>query len=183
MTKIQKNVLGENLENCTNNNCDRRREYLLAASQLLIKDLQYIQSVWSSEGQARLDLLNDKENGIKRILIGMGSLSYGELAGERMKLGLMLNDPEEEHDCFSDNTHNSHFFNVVGIRNIYLGKYKNISGKNIEGFSISDAVAKVDPKLDKKVKRTQGRPLAANLISVERAFMYVIVLCLSLIHI
>ena len=35
----------------------------------------------------------------------------------------------------------------------------------------------VDRKLDKKVKRTQGRPLAASLISVERAFMYVIVLC------
>ena len=35
----------------------------------------------------------------------------------------------------------------------------------------------VDRKLDKKVKRTQSRPLAANLISVERAFIYVIVLC------
>ena len=35
----------------------------------------------------------------------------------------------------------------------------------------------VDRKLDKKVKRTQGRPLAANLISVKRAFMYVIILC------
>ena len=35
----------------------------------------------------------------------------------------------------------------------------------------------VDRKLDKKVKRTRGRPLAANLISVEIAFMYVIVLC------
>ena len=35
----------------------------------------------------------------------------------------------------------------------------------------------VDRKLDKKVKRTQGRPLAANLISVEKAFIYVIVLC------
>ena len=38
------------------------------------------------------------------MLTGMGSLSYGELAGERMRLGLMLNDPEEEQDCFSDNT-------------------------------------------------------------------------------
>ncbi len=35
----------------------------------------------------------------------------------------------------------------------------------------------VDRKLDKKVKRTQGRPLAANLISVKRAIIYVIVLC------
>ena len=35
------------LNNCTNDNCDRRREYLIAASQLLIEDLQYIHSVWS----------------------------------------------------------------------------------------------------------------------------------------
>ena len=48
------------LEACTNDNCDRRREYLVAASQLLIEDLQYIQSVWSAEGQARLDLLKSK---------------------------------------------------------------------------------------------------------------------------
>ena len=35
----------------------------------------------------------------------------------------------------------------------------------------------VDRKLDKKVKRTKNRPLAANLISVKKAFMYVIILC------
>ena len=35
----------------------------------------------------------------------------------------------------------------------------------------------VDRKLDKKVKRTQDRPLAANLISIEKAIIYVIVLC------
>ena len=73
-----------NLINCTNNNCDRRREYLVAVSQLLIEDLQYIYSVWSPKGQARMDLLNDQKNGLRRILIGMGSLSYGELAGERI---------------------------------------------------------------------------------------------------
>ena len=37
----------------------------------------------------------------------------------------------------------------------------------------------VDRKLDKKVKRTKYRPLAANLISVKKAFMYVIILCAS----
>ncbi len=35
----------------------------------------------------------------------------------------------------------------------------------------------VDKKLDKKVKRTRKRPLAANLISVEKALMYVLTLC------
>jgi len=142
------------LEACTNDNCDRRREYLVAASQLLIEDLQYIQSVWSPEGQARLDLLNDKKNGLKRILIGMGSLSYGELAGERMKLGLMLHDPEEEHDCFSDNTHNSHYYNVVGINNVFLGKYKSLDGKVVSGPSISSLLSEVDNGLNKKTKKS-----------------------------
>ena len=142
------------LEACTNDNCDRRREYLVAASQLLIQDLQYIQSVWSPEGQARLDLLNDQKNGLKRILIGMGSLSYGELAGERMKLGLMLHDPEEEHDCFSDNTHNSHYYNVVGINNVFLGKYKSLDGKVVSGPSISSLLSEVDNGLNKKTKKS-----------------------------
>ena len=59
-------------------------------------------------------------------MTGLGSLSYGELAGERMKLGLMIHDPEEEHDCFSDNTHASHFFDALGIRNVYLGTYRRV---------------------------------------------------------
>ena len=142
------------LNNCTNDNCDRRREYLIAASQLLIEDLQYIHSVWSPKGKARQDLLNDQKNGLKRILIGMGSLSYGELAGERMKLGLMLHDPEEEHDCFSDNTHNSHYYNVVGINNVFLGKYKNLDGKVVTGPSISSLLSEVDYDLNKKTKKS-----------------------------
>ena len=142
------------LNNCTNDNCDRRREYLIAASQLLIEDLQYIHSVWSPKGKARQDLLNDKKNGLKRILIGMGSLSYGELAGERMKLGLMLHDPEEEHDCFSDNTHNSHYYNVVGINNVFLGKYKSLDGKVVTGPSISSLLSEVDYDLNKKTKKS-----------------------------
>ena len=142
------------LNNCTNDNCDRRREYLIAASQLLIEDLQYIHSVWSPKGKARQDLLNDQKNGLKRILIGMGSLSYGELAGERMKLGLMLHDPEEEHDCFSDNTHNSHYYNVVGINNVFLGKYKSLDGKVVTGPSISSLLSEVDYDLNKKTKKS-----------------------------
>ena len=73
---------------------------------------------------------------------GMGSLSYGELAGERMKLGLLLHDPEEEHDCFSDNTHNSHYYNVVGIRNVYLGRYVRLDGSKVSVRFSSHTVLK-----------------------------------------
>jgi putative iron-regulated protein len=77
----------------------------------------------------------------------MGSLSYGELAGERMKLGLMLNDPEEEHDCFSDNTHNSHYFNGLGLRNLWTGRYRRPDGTTVTGAALRDLVAGTDPAL------------------------------------
>ena len=83
----------------------------------------------------------------------MGSLSYGELV-VREWLGLMLNDPEEEHDCFSDNTHNSHYYNVIGIQNIYLGKYTSLNNKIIQGASLSDMVAAKNIKLDAKLKES-----------------------------
>ncbi|MEC8100101.1 MAG: imelysin family protein [Pseudomonadota bacterium] len=143
------------LSECTNDNCTRRRQYLLVVSELLVDDLEEMKVAWANEGDARNDLLNSNEKeAIKRILTGMGSLSYGELAGERMKLGLMLHDPEEEHDCFSDNTHNSHYFNVIGIQNIYLGRYKNINNNITKGKSLSDLVAVKDKNLDMKFKKS-----------------------------
>jgi putative iron-regulated protein len=78
----------------------------------------------------------------------MGSLSYGELAGERMKLGLLLHDPEEEHDCFSDNTHVSHLQDAVGIRNVYKGSYTRVDGSKVEGPSLSALLSEKDAALD-----------------------------------
>ncbi|MEL6550300.1 MAG: imelysin family protein [Pseudomonadota bacterium] len=115
--------------NCTNGNCDRRAEYLVAATDLLLMDLEEIVAAWGEGGAARMDLAGQSDaQGISSILTGLGSLSYGELAGERMKLGLILHDPEEEHDCFADNTHNSHFYDALGMQNVYLGRYVSTDG-------------------------------------------------------
>ena len=135
------------ISDCTNKNCDRRRAYLIAASKLLIEDLEYMHKAWSYDGDARMNIMEDKKNALKRILIGMGSLSYGELAGERMKLGLMLHDPEEEHDCFSDNTHNSHYYNVVGIYNVFSGNYTSLNGNKVTGPSIGSKLLEIDENL------------------------------------
>ena len=138
--------------NCTGGNCDRRAEYLAAASDLLIADLEEMVGNWKADGAARKALIDGEANaGISTILTGMGSLSYGELAGERMKLGLLLHDPEEEHDCFSDNTHISHLYDTVGIRNAYHGTYKRIDGSTVEGPSVSDMVKEADAALDKEL--------------------------------
>ncbi|SFP82184.1 imelysin family protein [Tranquillimonas alkanivorans] len=135
-------------EDCTGGNCDRRGDYLQAASDLLVSDLEWMVGQWAEGGAAREAVLSDEDAGLVAILTGMGSLSYGEQAGERMKLGVMLNDPEEEHDCFSDNTHNSHFYDGMGIRNVYFGEYVRADGSVVSGPSLSSLVAEADPQVD-----------------------------------
>ena len=133
---------------CTGGNCDRRADYLQAATALLVSDLEWMVAQWQEGGDARSQLIADENAGISTILTGMGSLSYGEQAGERMKLGVMLNDPEEEHDCFADNTHNSHFYDAMGIRNVYVGSYTRIDGTVVSGESLSSLVAAADAAVD-----------------------------------
>ena len=157
-------------DNCTNGNCDRRVEYLIAASTLLIKDLEEIVAAWGPDGDARNELINvGEEAAISRMLTGLGSLSYGELAGERMRLGLMLHDPEEEHDCFSDNTHNSHFYDALGIQNVYLGQYTRIDGTQVEGPSLADLVVAANPDLDKEMRSDLADTMARMGVMKKRA--------------
>ncbi|MEM1237149.1 MAG: imelysin family protein [Pseudomonadota bacterium] len=139
-------------DDCTNANCDRRGQYLKAATDLLVSDLEWITAQWAEGGEARETVLADEDAGIVAILTGMGSLSYGEQAGERMRLGLMLNDPEEEHDCFADNTHNSHYYDALGIQNVYWGTYVGVDGTVTTGASLADLVAATDEALDLEMK-------------------------------
>ena len=124
-----------------------------AATELLIDDLQEMADSWKEGGTAQQALAaKGTDGGLATILTGMGSLAYGELAGERIKLGLMLHDPEEEHDCFSDNTHWSHFYDAKGIKNAYLGQYTRVDGSDVKGQSLSDLVKVADADLDAEMK-------------------------------
>lgn len=151
-------------DDCTNANCDRRGAYLKAATDLLVSDLEWMAAQWGATGAARTALTSDEDAGLSAILTGMGSLSYGEQAGERMRLGLMLNDPEEEHDCFSDNTHNSHYYDGLGVQNVYLGAYVRVDGTLISGASLSDLVAASDADLDAEMQRN----LSATMMALGR---------------
>lgn len=162
-------------EGCTGGNCDRRVDYLTAATDLLISDLEFIIDQWDEDGEARTGLIADPDAGIVAMITGMGSLSYGEQAGQRMRLGLMLNDPEEEHDCFSDNTHNSHYYDGKGVQNVYLGRYERIDGTVVEGPGLTALVAAVDPSLDDEVRgkldTTMGA-LTAIVTAAENGMAY-----------
>ena len=134
-------------EACTGGNCDRRGAYLAAATELLVSDLDWMAQQWTETGAARETLMADPDAAVAAMLTGLGSLSYGEQAGERMKLGVMLNDPEEEHDCFSDNTHNSHYYDGLGMRNVYRGEYLRIDGSVVSGPSLADLLAAADAEV------------------------------------
>lgn len=156
--------------NCTGGNCDRRVQYLTAASDLLIADLEEMVANWQVEGAARAALVDgDEAEGLTAILTGLGSLSYGELAGERMKLGLILHDPEEEHDCFADNTHNSHYYDVKGITNVYHGRYERIDGSIVSGPSLADLVRETDAALADETEAKFAATLAAAAALKARA--------------
>ncbi|KJZ17879.1 imelysin family protein [Loktanella sp. S4079] len=151
-------------DDCTGGNCDRRGDYLKAATDLLVSDLEWMAAQWVDGGAARAELTETEAAGISAMLTGMGSLSYGEQAGERMRLGLMLNDPEEEHDCFSDNTHNSHYYDGLGVQNVYLGEYVRVDGSVVSGASLSDLVAETDAALDAEVQSK----LSATMLALGR---------------
>lgn len=150
----------------TDANAKRRAQYLDASTDLLVTDLEEMVANWQEGGAARTALASQ---GLATILTGMGSLSFGELAGERMKLGLLLHDPEEEHDCFSDNTYISHLYDAVGIQNVYLGTYTKEDGTEVSGLSISELIAAKDPALDTEIKALLDTTLTAMHAMADRA--------------
>ena len=157
------------VDNCSNGNCQRRADYLLTSSELLIDELEWIIAQWQTDGAARQTLLADESAGITAILTGMGSLSYGEMAGERMKLGVLLHDPEEEHDCFSDNTHFSHYYDLVSIQNVYTGNYTTIDGTQISGPSVSDLVNAADQATNEELLAQITNSISKAQIIVDSA--------------
>ena len=164
------------VNNCTHGHCDRRAQYLTAAADLLVSDLQDIVAAWGPKGDARANVVGNPSNGVTTILKGLGSLSYGELAGERMRLGLMLHDPEEEHDCFSDNTQNSHYYDEVGMIAIYNGRYVRVDGSVVEGPSLADLINAKSPaaadKIAAAMAQAHERLLAVKTTADARIMAY-----------
>jgi putative iron-regulated protein len=48
-----------------------------------------------------------------------------------MRVALVNHDQEDEHSCFSDNTHSDIIANIQGMINIYEGRYHNFQGKGL----------------------------------------------------
>jgi putative iron-regulated protein len=127
-------------------NADRRAAYLELVTDQLIADLESVRAEWAPEAAYRTEFLADPDQAITNMLRGIGALSAGELAGERMAVAFETRDQEDEHSCFSDNTNADVLANAQGVRMVYLAD-------GTDGPSLSDLVADVDPDLDATIRR------------------------------
>ncbi len=141
-------------------NADRRRQYLKVVTDLLIDDLEYLVKAWrpGSKVNYRARFVDGGAESLRKIFVDMGSLSRGELAGERMEIDLNSQDQEDEHSCFSDNTHRDAVLNATGIENVWLGRYRRADGSMLSGPAPRDLVAARDKAL---AERTSARIAAS----------------------
>jgi len=144
----------------TNDNADRRHQFLEVAVDKLIVDLEQVQAGWKDgvSGNYRAQfttITNDADFNQKltEILTGMGTLSEGELAGERMQIAFASNSQEDEHSCFSDNTHRDIWLDAEGVSNSFYGSYAgydstqdgidDVTTNAVNGYGIDDYLREV----------------------------------------
>jgi putative iron-regulated protein len=139
-------------------NQDRRGLYLTTVTDLLIGHLEDLVDAWegaededSGTYAAEFHDLSNAE-AFTRILTGMTILSSFETGGERVAAALDEKNQEEEHSCFSDNTHVDMIEDVRGIQNVWLGRYDGLTtATTVEGTSIRDIVASANTALANEI--------------------------------
>lgn len=133
---------------------DRRGQYLLAVTDLLIGHLLYLKNAWDPNiaGNYRSSFVNDVDNSLSNLLTGMGKWSKGELAGERMTTALNNQSQEDEHSCFSDQTHNDLVWGNQSFVNLWMGTYTTVGGSTVSGKGIKDLITDEALKNNMQVK-------------------------------
>lgn len=155
----------------------RRIQYLEVVIDKLIADLETVKNGWEKNDSSNYrrqftQIVTEAQAKQKfaEILAGMGTLSEGELAGERMQIALSSDSQEDEHSCFSDNTHRDIWLNAQGVTNVYYGDYagydSNLDGKvdagtKIQGYGFDDYLKEINQlnlaiKLEAQFKITEA---------------------------
>lgn len=138
-------------------NQDRRGEALTVIGDLLVEHLGQVHAEWEAGAAYRSTFEADPQLGFERILTGMIILSGFETGGERLQAALDSGDQEDEHSCFSDNTHRDMVQDVRGVLQVWQGDGSEASVRGV--------VAEVDPLLADEVdaKLTSSLGLAEAL--------------------
>jgi putative iron-regulated protein len=161
----------------TDANASRRHQYLEVVVDKLIADLEAVATEWAPGATYRTQFTTitsdaDANAKLAEILTGMGTLSEGELAGERMQIALSANSQEDEHSCFSDNTHRDIWLDAEGVSNSFTGTYGGYdsdldgtddAGTKVSGYGLDDYLASLNLE-------TSAATLATALAATEAGY-------------
>jgi len=152
-------------------NADRRKKFLMVTVDLLIENLESLVNDWAPDQKNyRESFVNSQpKDSFQKILLGMTLLSGFELAGERILVAYESKAQEDEHSCFSDTTHNDAIYDIIGIKNVWTGKYTRADGSVIDGPGIRDFGSSVDAELTEKIDNSLSSALKKSM-EVPRPF-------------
>lgn len=142
----------------------RRREYLRLTCELLVGHLRQVEEAWAPERKDNFRALfvtQPPAQSLTLILKGAGTLAGPELSGERLTVAYETKEQEDEHSCFSDNTHHDFLYDALGLENVWLGRYRRTSGELISGPGLRDLLQRVDAKLTEKLTAQAAAGVAA----------------------
>ena len=133
----------------TQANQERRGKYLKITTGLLVKHLRQVYAQWKIDGDYRKNFISGPpEAAILKMLTGMIVLAGFETGGERLQAALDSQDREDEHSCFSDNTHRDMIQDIQGIQNVFLGSF---SGRT-PGVGVKDVIATLDSTMASRIE-------------------------------
>ncbi len=125
----------------------RRGQYLAVCADVLVDALDQVRSAWDPSNMSsyyHTFLALDNTTALRKMFNSMNVLAGDELAGERVFVAYQNADQEDEHSCFSDNTHRDIALNAQGIYNLYTGNYNSPYGNSVNSISISGLATYVD---------------------------------------
>lgn len=147
---------------------DRRGAYLKAVTALLVSDLNQWAAAWAPGvgGNARSALETGGTAALARIIESLRRLSQEGLADAQLDAPLGTQDQEDEQSGFADSSHRDVAGTVLGIRNIWLGRYRQAGGSLLKGASLVDWVEQQDKalavdvsaRIDRSLRLARGMP-------------------------
>jgi putative iron-regulated protein len=143
---------------------ERRCQYLQLVADLLVQHHEQVRDAWrpgvTDNYRARF-LALPADEAIRRILKGMVVLAGFEMSGERLAVAYETRDQEDEHSCFSDNTHRDFITDQQGIVELYRGTGRGMTGRGLReiAFALDPAAAReIDRLMDLATKRLSELP-------------------------
>ena len=125
----------------------RRATYLKTVVDLLVSALNQVKNSWDpaiTGSYYHTFQALENQTALRKMFNSLRVLSGDELAGERIYVAYQNANQEDEHSCFSDNTHRDIYLNAMAVENLYKGNYTSPFGNNVNGYALEDLVNTID---------------------------------------